>query len=103
MGQALGPRQSEIAVLLLKRKRPLDADELAGLLYKRPPARLGEWPTKTQRNIVWRALGGMKRRGMIQEVGKTNRGFGRWELTRQGRKDIEALKSTENVSVFPGS
>ena len=103
MGQALGPRQLEIAVLLLKRKQPLDADELAGLLYKRPPARLGEWPTKTQRNIVWRALEGMERRRMIQLVGKTHRGFRRWELTKQGRKDIEALKSTENVSVFPGS
>ena len=39
---------------------------------------------------------------MIQIAGQSNRGFSRWELTKQGRKDIEALKSTENVTIFPG-
>ena len=39
---------------------------------------------------------------MIQEAGKTIKGWGRWELTKQGRKeDMEALKNTENVSAFP--
>jgi hypothetical protein len=37
---------------------------------------------------------------MIEEIGKNIQGWGRWELTKQGRKDIEALKNTENVSVF---
>ena len=52
-------------------------------------------------NIMWNSLRGMERRQMVQEAGKTIKGWGRWELTRQGRKDIEALKNTENVSVFP--
>ena len=95
MGQPLGQRQIEYSELLLKRKRPLDADELARLIYKKQP-------TKTLQNIMWSALRGMERRRMIQPAGMSHKGFGRWELTKQGRKDIEVLKSTENVSPFPG-
>lgn len=103
MGQALGRRQMEICELLLKRREPLDADQLAGLLYKRPPANLGVWPTKTQQNIVWESLRGMERRGMVHSVGKNNKGFRRWELTKQGRRDMEALKNTANVVVIKPS
>lgn len=94
MGRSLGMRQLEIADLL--RKRPLTAKDLAQLIYKKEP-------TRTLMNITWNSLRGMERRRMIKEAGKTIQGWGRWELTSQGRKDIEALKSTENVSVFPGS
>ena len=92
MGRGLGERQLEIAELL--RKGPLTAEDLARLIYKRKL-------TRTLMNITWRALNGMERRKMIQEAGKTIKGWGRWELTKQGRKDMEALKNTENVSAFP--
>ena len=96
MGQPLGKRQIEIARFLLKAKQPLDVNELVRLVYKKQP-------TKTLQNIIWSSLRGMQHgHRMIQEAGQSNRGFGRWELTKQGRKDIEALKNTENVSIFPG-
>jgi DNA-binding HxlR family transcriptional regulator len=93
MGKALGQRQLEIAELLRKRS-PLTADELSRVIYK------GNL-TKTLQNVMWRSLNGLERRRMIQAVGKSISGGGRWELTKQGRKDIEALKDTKNVSTFP--
>ena len=95
MGQALGPRQLEIAQFLLKRKQPLDVNDLVRLIYKREP-------TITLQNIVWSSLRGMEKRRTIQPAGKSQRGSMRWELTKMSRKEIEALKNTENVSVFPG-
>lgn len=90
MGQPLGKRQIEIAELILKQRLPLDAVSLAKLIYKKQP-------TKTILNIVWGALSGMEKRGMVRTVGKTTSGHRRWELTKQGREDLRMLKSQTNV------
>jgi hypothetical protein len=84
MGRGLGETQQQIGLCLLEQR--LDAKELAKRVYK---AR----PTKSRLNTIWAALRGMEARGMVMPVGGISMGgFRRWELTKQGREDIESLK-----------
>jgi hypothetical protein len=95
MGRGLGETQRRIGLCLLEQR--LDANELVKLVYK---AR----PTKSRLNTIWAALRGMEARGMIAPAGgMTMGGFRRWELTKQGREDIESLKKEGKPQAFkPG-
>lgn len=90
MGQPIGKRQLEILELILKRKEPLETIEIVKFIYKKQP-------TKTIQNIIWRSLNGLEQRGLIRDIRKSLRGYTRYELTKQGKKEIEALKNSVNI------